>query len=192
MATFSTWSEFEETDESTDADMVITSQSDADSSGDSKVVSNSVEGEDDLVNVSVGAGEQQQTRRPTLKQFNVRRPKWANSKEYLPPHLQNLFELSFFGESNDYGLPVGWNTVDDNKSFRLLSSRAPELPNEDSNSPGSTNGADSEHESVSEETTPQSVEEQTRMAEESEEDEPVRVIKVCMHRASDSKRSGTS
>ncbi|KAI3544133.1 ubiquitin carboxyl-terminal hydrolase [Colletotrichum abscissum] len=177
VATFSTWSEFEETDESTEADMVITSQSDADSSGDSKVVSNSVEGEDDLVNVSVGAGEQQQTRRPTLKQFNVRRPKWASPKEYLPPHLQNLFELSFFGESNDYGLPVGWNTVDDNKNFRLLSSRAPELPNEDSNSPGSTNGADSEHESVSEETTPQSVEEQTRMADESEEDEPVRVIK---------------
>ncbi|KAK1731256.1 ubiquitin carboxyl-terminal hydrolase [Colletotrichum acutatum] len=184
VATFSTWSEFEEIDESTDADMVITSQSDADSSGDSKVVSNSVEGEDDLVNVSVGAGEQQQTRRPTLKQFNIRRPKWANPKEYLPPHLQNLFELSFFGESNDYGLPVGWNTVDDNKSFRLLSSRAPELPNEDSNSPGSTNGADSEHESVSEETTPQSVDEQTRMAEESEEDEPVRVIKVYIHRAS--------
>lgn len=160
--------------------MVITSQSDADSSGDSKIVSHSVQGEDDLVDVSIGAGEQQQTSRRALKQFNTRRPKWVDSKSYLPPQLQNLFELSYFPENTgDSPLPTGWNTVDDNKNFRTLSSRAPETPTEqDPTSPGSTNAADSEHESVSEEQSPQSVEEQTRMADESEEDEPVRLPKV--------------
>ncbi|GKT73411.1 ubiquitin carboxyl-terminal hydrolase [Colletotrichum tofieldiae] len=176
VATFSTWSGFEDADEGTDADIVITSQSDADSSGDSKIVSNSVEGEDDLVNVSIGAGEQQQTPQRTLKQFSARRPKWANPKEYLQPELQNLFDLGYFAETNDSGLPTGWHSVDDNKTFRPLSSRAPETE-QDSNSQDSTNGADSERDSVSESQSPQSVEEQTRMADESEEDEPVRVIK---------------
>ncbi|WDK15666.1 ubiquitin carboxyl-terminal hydrolase [Colletotrichum graminicola] len=175
VATFSTWSGFDDADEGTDADMVITSQSDADSSGDSKVVSKSVEGEDDLVNVSIGGGEQRQT---TLKQFNTRRPKWTNPKEFLQPQLQSLFDLGYFAETNDSGLPTGWHSVDDNKSFRPLLSRAPEAE-QDSNSPDSTNAADSEHDSVSEEQSPRSIEEQTRMADESEEDEePVRVIKV--------------
>ncbi|GJC86757.1 putative ubiquitin carboxyl-terminal hydrolase 12 [Colletotrichum liriopes] len=176
VATFSTWSGFDDADEGTDADIVITSQSDADSSGDSKIVSNSVEGEDDLVNVSIGAGEQQQIPQRTLKQFSARRPKWANPKEYLQPELQNLFDLGYFAETNDSGLPTGWHSVDDNKTFRPLSSRAPETE-QDSNSQDSTNGADSERDSVSESQSPQSVEEQTRMADESEEDEPVRVIK---------------
>ncbi|KAK1595294.1 ubiquitin carboxyl-terminal hydrolase [Colletotrichum navitas] len=174
VATFSTWSGFDDADEGTDTDMVITSQSDADSSGDSKVVSKSVEGEDDLVNVSIGGGEQRQT---TLKQFNTRRPKWTNPKEFLQPQLQSLFDLGYFAETNDSGLPTGWHSVDDNKSFRPLSSRAPEAE-QDPNSPDSTNAADSEHDSVSDEQSPRSVEEQTRMADESEEDEePVRVIK---------------
>ncbi|KAK1989941.1 ubiquitin carboxyl-terminal hydrolase, partial [Colletotrichum falcatum] len=172
VATFSTWSGFDDADEGTDTDMVITSQSDADSSGDTKIVSNSVEGEDDLVNVSIGAGEQRQT---TLRQFNARRPKWSNPKEFLQPQLQSLFDLGYFAETNDSGLPTGWHSVDDNKSFRPLSSRAPETER-DSNSPdSSTNAADSEHDSVSEEQSPRSVEERTRMADESEEDEePVR------------------
>ncbi|TID02047.1 putative ubiquitin carboxyl-terminal hydrolase 12 [Colletotrichum higginsianum] len=177
VATFSTWSGFEDADEGADADMVITSQSDADSSGDSKIVSNSVEGEDDLVNVSIGAGEQQQTARRSLKQFNTRRPKWTDPKEYLQPELQNLFDLSYFAEGNDSGPPTGWSSVDDSRTFRPLSSRAPETE-QDSNSPGSTNGADSERDSASETQSPLSVEEQTRMAEESEEEDgPVRVIK---------------
>nr|XP_036577490.1 ubiquitin carboxyl-terminal hydrolase [Colletotrichum truncatum]KAF6784488.1 ubiquitin carboxyl-terminal hydrolase [Colletotrichum truncatum] len=182
VATFSTWSEFSETDDSTDADMVITSQSDADSSGDSKVVSHSVEGEDDIVDVSMVAGGDQASRR-ALKQFNTSRPKWVNAKAYLPPQLQNLFELSYFPENGDSPLPTGWNSVDDNKNFRTLASRAPETVTEqDSNSPDSTNSADSEHESASEEQSPQSVEEQTRMAEESEEDEPVRLPKAARGR----------
>ncbi|KAF9875602.1 ubiquitin carboxyl-terminal hydrolase [Colletotrichum karsti] len=160
VATFSNWSEFLDTDDSTDADMVITSQSDADSSGDS---------------------EQQPNGKPVLKRFSTNRPKWINTKTYLAPQLQNLFELSYFPENGDSPLPTGWNSVDDNKSFRPLSSRVLETATEqDSNSPGSTNGADSERESVSEEQSPKSVEEQTRMADESEEDEPVRVpSKVC-------------
>ncbi|KAF6830187.1 ubiquitin carboxyl-terminal hydrolase, partial [Colletotrichum plurivorum] len=178
VATFSTWSEFSDTDDSTDADMVIASQSDADSSGDSKVVSHSVEGEEDLVDVTMVAGEQKQ--RPSLRQFNTRRPKWVDSKEYLPPQLQNLFELSYFPESSDGSLPTGWNSVEDNRTFRTLASRAPEPATEqDTNSPGSTNSADSEHESAVEDMpSPPTIEEQTRMADESEEDEPVQRIKT--------------
>jgi ubiquitin carboxyl-terminal hydrolase 4/11/15 len=39
--------------DSGDADMVLTTSSDADSSGDSKVVANSVDGEDELVDVTM-------------------------------------------------------------------------------------------------------------------------------------------
>ncbi|OLN81841.1 putative ubiquitin carboxyl-terminal hydrolase 12, partial [Colletotrichum chlorophyti] len=180
VASFSTWAEFEETDDGADADMVITSQSDVDSSGDSKIVSHSVEGEDDLVNVSFGAGAQK-TGRKTLKQFNTRRPRWTDPKAYLPPQLQNLFELSYFAETCEV-LPTGWNSVNEHGNFRPLSSRAEVAAEQDSNSPGSTNGADSEHESVSEEQSPQSIEEQTRMADESEEDEPVRLPKSARGR----------
>ncbi|TDZ37179.1 putative ubiquitin carboxyl-terminal hydrolase 12 [Colletotrichum spinosum] len=176
IATFSTWSAFSDADD-TDPDMVIASQSDADSSGDAKVVTNSVEGEDDMVNVSVDTGEQQFHRQP-LKEFSTIRPKWVKPEVHLPARLQNLFELSYFSEKCDNGIPTGWNSVDDNKSFRTLASRAPENATEqDSNSQDSTNSADSEHESVGEEPLSASVEEQTRMADESDGEQPVRHVK---------------
>ncbi len=56
VASFSHWSEFSrteepETDDNMDTDLVTATASDADSSGDLKIVAKSVEGEDDIVDV---------------------------------------------------------------------------------------------------------------------------------------------
>ena len=60
IATFTTHPDFDEDDESNesaaesvDPDMVLTTGSDADSSGGSKVVSNSIDGEEELVDVTM-------------------------------------------------------------------------------------------------------------------------------------------
>ena len=58
VATFSTWSGFSEsedteTEDNTDTDLVAATASDADSAGDGKVIAKSVEGEDDIVDVTM-------------------------------------------------------------------------------------------------------------------------------------------
>lgn len=59
VATFTNWPEFNrraedsDTSENTDPEMSVTNASDIDSSGDGKVVAKSVEGEDDMVDVTM-------------------------------------------------------------------------------------------------------------------------------------------
>ncbi len=56
VATFTTWSQLatdEDSDETTDPELVNTTTSDVDSAGDSKVIAKSVEGEDDMVDVTM-------------------------------------------------------------------------------------------------------------------------------------------
>ncbi len=56
VATFTTWSQLaadEDSDEATDPELVNTTASDVDSAGDSKVIAKSVEGEDDMVDVTM-------------------------------------------------------------------------------------------------------------------------------------------
>lgn len=103
-----------------------------------------------------------------------------DAREFLPPQLQNLFELSYFSDPNDNSIiPTGWNSVDDNKSYTRISTRAPEEASPvDQDTPGNwTNGAASDDESESEDASQATA--QTRMADESDdEDEPVHVTKV--------------
>ncbi len=58
VATFSTWPGFhqaedKEAEDTADPDLVVTTVSDADSAGDGKVVAKSVEGEEDMVDVTM-------------------------------------------------------------------------------------------------------------------------------------------
>lgn len=183
IASFSTWPEFshpQETDfaDNTDLEMVTAPTSDVDSSGDSKVTAKSVEGEEDLVDVSTAkagpagaiSGPASQPVGP-LKVFNTMRPKWIDRDEYLDPQLQNLFTLSYFSEA-DSSIPTGWQSVNDNM-LPSLASRVPQL-DVDMRSPGATGP---EHDSSSEESSQQPIvdpvetAELTRMAEESSDDE---------------------
>lgn len=195
VATFSTWSKLREAQESdspdaADGDMVITTASDADSSGDSKVASNSVEGEDDMVDITMRdapLGTADQTK--LLKEFNHKAPKFVDPNSFLSPELQNLFELCYFKNSSDGTVPTGWANVENNRALPKLADRIPEssVKDGDEASQDSTNSGASENEDSSNEDqgTPESS--QTRMMEEtSEEDEeeapPVKVSQIHIMR----------
>ncbi|KAL8419539.1 hypothetical protein RB594_002665 [Gaeumannomyces avenae] len=185
VASFSTWPQFSHSQEAefgdnTDLEMVTAPTSDADSSGDSKVIAKSVEGEEDLVDVSTATaglagavpGPAAQSVKP-LKVFNTTRPKWIDTSEYLDPQLQNLFNLSYFSESES-GVPTGWQSISDN-ILPSLASRLPQV-DLDMRSPGATGP---EHDSSSEESSQQAIvdpvetAELTRMAEESSDEEDI-------------------
>ncbi|KAF7563795.1 hypothetical protein G7046_g302 [Stylonectria norvegica] len=187
VATFSTWPKLHDPEEvetldNADAEMIITSVSDADSSGDGKVVANSVEGEDDMIDVSMkdasdrsstSANQQSQI----LKEFNTRRPKFINPDGFLDPELQNLFDLSFTVDNGDRAVASGWSSVDHNKTYSKLSDRIPDASTEEDEelSPDSLNGSPSANEDESTNDESSKVElSQTRMMEESsEEDAPL-------------------
>ncbi|KAL7944500.1 hypothetical protein V8C42DRAFT_346239 [Trichoderma barbatum] len=190
VATFSTWSKFTqqqnaEGSDAADADMVITTASDADSSGDSKVVAKSVEGEDDMVDVTMKDAQNAKAMPPPelplpnqpqlLRQFSSQRPKFTQPGEFLDPELATLFELSYFAATADGPVPTGWSSVDNNRTLPKLADRIPEPPakeDEDQPSPESWNStASGNEESSNEDESPQQESSQTRMAEESSEED---------------------
>ncbi|KAJ4158310.1 uncharacterized protein LMH87_008842 [Akanthomyces muscarius] len=183
VATFSTWSKFNSDEEvdATDTDMVATS--DADSSGDGKVAAKSVEGEDDIVDVTMKDAGAAPTGQPALlKRFNKSRPKFMDAAARLSPSLQNLFELRYFASPSDGAIPTGWQSTDNNRTLPSLADRMPQPSEEESATPESSNadGSDDDNDdgNESEEKDERSNEEeakeesvQTRMAEESSEEE---------------------
>ncbi|KAM0284835.1 hypothetical protein ACHAQH_001756 [Verticillium albo-atrum] len=182
VATFTTAAGFSDHDDGLDPETVVTTQSDTEM-GDSKVVAQSVEGEDDIVEVSMkNTGESNAAAASNndrvLKHFDSRRPKWAaDPQSYLPPQLQNLFDMFYFGGEGGDTVPSGWNSIE--RSLHKLSSRAPPESSSDqdeSNSPGPwTNGGDgdSDNDSTSDLQSSASTPAQTRMNDESSEEETV-------------------
>ncbi|PVH82524.1 UCH-domain-containing protein [Cadophora sp. DSE1049] len=102
-----------------DADIVLTTGSDADSSGDSKVVANSIDGEDELVDVTM---KEAAANPYPLETFNKRRPAFMTPGSHLDASLQNLFSLSYFSNGKEM-IPIGWTTVDEDKTYPSLASR---------------------------------------------------------------------
>ncbi|KFX89047.1 hypothetical protein O988_08786 [Pseudogymnoascus sp. VKM F-3808] len=148
-------------DQSTDKDIVITTASDT-SSGDGKVVATSIDGEDDVVDVTVTGpsdarapaevdGGSQKDSNPRKRKFQSRRPKWIDPEQFLPAEYNNLFELSYFASKKDV-VPTGWGVVDEEKIYPRLSTRIPvvqeavEVDEEQSNGFASNNlqGSDGE------------------------------------------------
>ncbi|KAK5990277.1 Ubiquitin carboxyl-terminal hydrolase 12 [Cladobotryum mycophilum] len=187
VATFSTWSKFtmEEDSESTDAvdtDMVITTASDADSSGDSKIISKSIEGEDDIVDITMKDAATSSnspsiapiTQPKVLKHFNTRRPKFIRPDQFLDPEFKSLFDLSYFTNGGDGAVPTGWSSAENNRLLPKLSDRIPEPPvkEEDEPSPEGWNStASGNEESSNDEASAKPDPSQTRMVDESSEDD---------------------
>lgn len=195
VATFSTWSKFKDVQESDasdgiDGDMVVASASDVDSSGDSKIAAQSVEGEDDMIDITMKeAAEHDASPSPhavkILKHFNTEAPKWTNPNVFLNPELQNLFELCYFKNDSDGPVPTGWSGVDNTRTLPKLADRIPEpsVKDGDEGSPEGSNGTGSGNEESGDEAE---VEEgqaaatelsHTRMTEESSEEDPQPVVK---------------
>lgn len=133
VATFTSYSSLHEEDENSNSDIVITTGSDADSSGDGKVTATSVDGEDDVVDVTMKDANSSDERgaksaKPEfpLRRFGNRRPKFLNTSTYLKPDLQNMFEMTYYTENNDL-IPAGWSSMSDDKSYPNLADRDPRL-----------------------------------------------------------------
>jgi ubiquitin carboxyl-terminal hydrolase 4/11/15 len=187
VATFSTWSKLAQGREAEstgtpDADMVLTTASDADSSADGKIAAHSVEGEDDMVDVTMkdandaSTSQQTATEEPqVLRQFNNQRPKFINPDCFLEPELQNLFDLRYFTDgSADNGVPTGWSSTDRFEQLPKLSDRMPQQTaedDEDEPSPESWNSTASGNDESSNEDDSKTEMGQTRMVEESSEED---------------------
>jgi ubiquitin carboxyl-terminal hydrolase 4/11 len=117
---------------------------------------------------------------PRKRKFRSRRPKWIDPNQFLPAEFNGLFELSYFGGNKEL-VPSGWNMVDEDKKFPLLSTRAPilreaveavEVDDEQAHSFVSTSlQSDSESSEEDVEDIPQLA--PTRMNEESSDDDDV-------------------
>ncbi|ESZ93218.1 hypothetical protein SBOR_6374 [Sclerotinia borealis F-4128] len=137
IATLTTWPQLRDDDEpssaseSIDPDIVITTGSDADSSGDSKFVAHSLDGEDELVDVAMkdpNSVHESVENRPTapLKIFNTRRPKWLNPAVFLSGEMQNLFEVSYIAGPKGR-MPTGWNVTFESGTYKKISERNPQV-----------------------------------------------------------------
>ncbi|KAK4230885.1 UCH-domain-containing protein [Podospora fimiseda] len=159
-------------EEATDPEMVNMA-SDADSS-DTKIMAKSVEGEEDIVDVSMS--DSASVKPPVsasikeplsvLKQFNKRRPTWIDPQEFLPANLQNMFNMCYFQDSSaGVGIPTGWQSANHGNHYPSLTSRLPKPVASDveMRSPGPWEGSDG---SASDEAT-----RVTRMNDETSEEE---------------------
>ncbi|KAI8963906.1 UCH-domain-containing protein [Daldinia sp. FL1419] len=169
----------EESDGSDNTDLdIIGMGSDAGSSNEGRVVAQSVKGEDDLVDVQMKDGETRSN--PTGKQFCHKRPAWITPGSFLPADLQNLFEMCYASEPGA-ALPTGMNGIFDDRQCPRLSLRIPsaECLSEDQFD-NATNGTASNEESSSDEAPRRSTEHSfTRMQDESDDEDPSPIIKVC-------------
>ncbi|RBR22408.1 uncharacterized protein FIESC28_04502 [Fusarium coffeatum] len=162
VATFSTWSKlrggFEENSDNADGEVII-SASDADSSGDSKVIANSVEGEDDIVDVHMKDDSNPLPQQPQiLKRFNTTRPNFIKPDSILDPELEDLFELCYFTDKSYAGhVPTGWSHVDQHQALPKLADRIPQSApddedagsrDDDSSTPSANEDASSNDESI--------------------------------------------
>lgn len=182
VATFSTWSRLANAcngnaANGADNDMVLTNTSDADSSADGKVAARSVEGEDDMVDVTMKDGtEETPSANPfgppkILRKFKKSRAKFVDPDVFLVPELQNLFQLKYFKSQSDGAIPTGWSSLDNNRSLPNLTDRLPDSSTKDeaastpesSNATGPSEGEESNNEDGG---AKEDAAGQTRMAEE--------------------------
>lgn len=122
----------EDEDENASSDIVITTGSDADSSGEGKVTAKSVDGEDDVVDVTMkDSGDSMEQDKPSsreqdgpfpIRKFRTRVPKFLDLSTHLEPELQNMFDMCYFSENNDI-VPTGWGTTPEDKELPKLLDR---------------------------------------------------------------------
>ncbi|KAI1143832.1 UCH-domain-containing protein [Hypoxylon sp. FL0543] len=202
VATFTKHSLFARIEESdgsdtTDPEIIGLGSSDAGSSSEGRVIAQSVKGEDDMVDVQMkdahGAKDTTRSDPPATHRVCRKRPSWADPRKFLPPELQNLFELCVYSEAGAW-LPTGMNGVAEDKEYPKLSLRIPpETMSSEDQLDNATNGTASNEESSSDEAPRRSAGKAsfTRMNEESDEEE-TSAFKVCSKRRFQHSKIGLS
>ncbi|KAI1128511.1 hypothetical protein F5Y10DRAFT_173411 [Nemania abortiva] len=181
-----------DTSETTEPEMIGPNGSDTGSSDGSKVTAQSVESEDDIVDVRMKDASDEKSNlaryarvsallrkqilidycSPPKPQINNKRPAWLSPKVFLPPSFQNMFDLGIWTETGS-PIPTGNNTVPGDRDFPKLSSRIPaESPLSEDQLDNATNGTASNEDSDSDEAPRRSVEMPlTRMNDESDDED---------------------
>lgn len=172
--------------ESTEPEMVGPNGSDTASSIEGKVIAQSVGSEDDIVDVRMNDAPGEKSTfgsRSPNGQINNRRPAWVNPKAFLPPRLQNLFDMGIFVETTS-PIPTGSSSVSDERDYPKLSSRIPEESHlSEDQLDNATNGTASNDDSSSDEAPRRSTEIPfTRMNEESDDEDNESPVKSFTHR----------
>jgi ubiquitin carboxyl-terminal hydrolase 4/11 len=103
-----------------DSDTVVMNDDDTISS-DSHVKVESVEGEDGLVDVSMK--DANGSAQDTMGRSQSRLPSVLKSGAFIPPMLQNLFEMKVYKSDVD-AIPLGWSSLEDNKELVSISERS--------------------------------------------------------------------
>ena len=112
-----------------DSDTVVMNEDDA--ASDSKIKTRSVEGEDGMVDVSMQdpgttsntADAEETVSTPASGQQESSLPRVLRPGSFIPPELQNLFEMKYF--SGGEMVPTGWSSLDENKGYLTILSRRP-------------------------------------------------------------------
>ena len=112
-----------------DSDTVVMNEDDA--ASDSKIKTRSVEGEDGMIDVSMQDPETLPTSTqaagnnsaPANQQQESTLPRVLRPGSFVPPELQNLFEMKYFAGGEM--VPTGWSSLDENKNYPTISSRMP-------------------------------------------------------------------
>lgn len=153
------------------------------------MVANSIDGEEELVDVtmkdsnSTSALPENNANTTTVRSspFRKQRPKFIDPTSQLDPSFQNIFELGYFSGAKEM-IPTGWSSVDDDKVYPSLSSRAPQTPeplDEDPSNPFENDNGRSDSESSDEGFRDNDFAKppNTRMTEESsdEDEDPISV-----------------
>ncbi|KIH92949.1 ubiquitin carboxyl-terminal hydrolase 4/11/15 [Sporothrix brasiliensis 5110] len=181
--------------DATDNDIVVTSGSDVESASDSKVIAKSIEGEDDMIDITMKdasaveavTADQEEPGSASSKilyKFNRHRPRWVTEPSlFLAGELQNLFQMGYYDDTSNL-IPIKWSGSSDEKLYPSLRSRIPAAAkrssvDRDMDSPGpweSAAGTDNEESSQGGDASPNDEDsarsaELTRMAEESDDED---------------------
>jgi ubiquitin carboxyl-terminal hydrolase 4/11/15 len=128
----------------TSSDIVLTTDEDASPSGDSRVQDGSVEGEDNMVEVTMADRGEEADMDGTVEDI----PEILRPGSFIPPQYRELFDMKYTRPGKEL-VPTGWSTIDANKAYESISSRvpAPSSPQSSAQSPdedAATNASSSE------------------------------------------------
>ncbi|CAI6337619.1 unnamed protein product [Periconia digitata] len=101
------------------SDVVVTTEEDASLDADARVHDGSVDGEDNMVEVTM-TEPVETTRSHTSDEDDI--PQILRPDTFIPPEFRNLFNITHSRTTNEF-IPTGWSSVDANKNFEPISKR---------------------------------------------------------------------
>ncbi|KAF1995476.1 UCH-domain-containing protein [Amniculicola lignicola CBS 123094] len=152
------------------SDVVVTTEEDASPDSDPRVHDGSVEGEDNMVEVTMS----EPVATPAdhvVEEATETLPEILRPGSFIPPEYRTLFDLKHTRKGREI-VPTGWSSVDSNKSYELIESRIRVQPSRQS----SVSMANSNASTSDEDEIPQfsaDVHSSVELANQSSEDESV-------------------